>query len=74
VSYLIERGVVYDVNTLMELAQEHHHFALRDTLYHELQGSEGIYQDLLNQEVEIRATLAGNGEPRIIVVFPEKGY
>jgi hypothetical protein len=74
VSYLIERGAVYDVNTLMELAQEHHHFALRDTLYHQLHGSEGIYQDLLNQEVEIRATLAGNGEPRIIVVFPEKGY
>ena len=74
VSYLIERGAIYDVDTLMELAQEHHHFALRDTLHHELQGSEGIYQDLLNQEVEIRATLAGNGEPRIIVVFPEKGY
>lgn len=74
VNYLIERGAVYDVNTLMELAQEHHHFGLRDTLYHELYGSEGIYQDLLNQEVEIRATLAGDGEPRIIVVFPEKGY
>lgn len=74
VSYLIERGAVYDVNSLMELAQEHHHFALSDTFYRELHGSEGIYQVLKNQEVEIRATLAGNGEPRIIVVFPEKGY
>jgi ankyrin repeat protein len=74
VRYLIERGAVYDVNILMQLAQDYQHYDLRDTLFHELYGSEGLYLELLSQELEIKMKANDKGGSRIVIVYPEKGY
>jgi hypothetical protein len=77
VQYLIDRGAKFDADNLIILAQSNGHYLLRDLLYTRLDGSLSLYNKLVSEEEEIKKKEVESDfskEPRVWVVFPEKGY
>ena len=74
IQFLIHRGAQYNIDRLMTLAQENHKYRLRDKLFQKLQGTEKLYLELLNQEETCKVKHSGDEGPRLIIVYPEKGY
>jgi len=72
IQYLIERGARYDTDHLMTLAQEYDHHDLRNMLFHDMNGSLELYNDLLVKEKEL--TPDKEGDTNVYVYFPDTEY